>query len=1136
MPADPERVQAVFLTLAAVPIADRAAALDLACGTDGELRQRVEALLQAHDAPGSFLDQPGVAPAPTEASEVSEPSAGSLPAEDVGTQIGPYKLLQRLGEGGMGTVWVAEQQRPVKRRVALKIVKPGLDSTQVLRRFEAERQALALMDHTHIAKVFDAGSTASGRPYFVMELVHGVPITKYCDELNLSIRERLELFVPVCQAIQHAHQKGVIHRDVKPSNVLVCLQDGKPVAKVIDFGVAKAMNRQLTEDTVYTEFGAVVGTLEYMAPEQAEVSALGVDTRADVYALGVLLYELLTGTTPLDRKRLKQAAFLEVLRLIKEEEPPKPSTRLSESQETLASVAARRRTEPARLTKQVRGELDWIVMRCLEKDRTRRYESASALARDIERHLADEPVEACPPSAGYRLRKFLRRYRGPVLAVSLIVLLLVMGIVGTTIGLLWALAEERQALKERDDKDESRRQAVASAEAEAQARRQARQALNAMTDEVVEDLLKRQVQLTDQHRQFLNMVLASYEAFAAGKRDDPEGIESRADGYFRVGKVRQALGELKDAEAAYQEALPLWRQLVHDVPDHPEYGQRLVLTLNNLALLQRDTGRPKEAEAALLEALPLAKDLAARYPEQPDLRQLLPLGYNNLGMVFYKNGRLKDAETHFTDALTLYKQITEDFPGRAEMLRLRVLTYDNLAILLRDSGRTAQAEAAFKEALALRKELLRGSPDPESRRGIALTHANLGILLAANGRVKEAETEYLESLTLFKQLAAGFPNRAEFRQGLAFAHDNLGSLYRETGRASESEKAYRESLAIRQQLVDDFPGRPEFRQALALGHNNLGALLRTIGRPQDAEKCHGEALAIRKQLTGEFPNRPDFLYDLAQSYHNLGNVLTSTGRLEQAETIHREALAAYKQLADRFPDQLDYVQPVAWIHDTLAEVQRKTGREKEAQANLQEALAIRRKLLARFPKVPDVQFGLASTLTQLAVLQQRRREFASAVSLLEEARTHYQAALAATPRNPTYRLFYRNSLELMARCLVGLSDHDRLATTAEELARFDQNPPKDTCLAAGFICHCIGLAEKDSQLPNGRRTDLVQSYGDRAMALVRQAVARGYKDANQLKKTPGLQPLRERDDFKKLLTELEAGGGKPGTDDKSVRP
>jgi WD40 repeat protein/serine/threonine protein kinase len=466
MPVDAKRLKELFLTASEMPsAAERAAFLDRECGTDGELRGRLEALLGAHDDSDGILAQEAGGPGAT-----VDPAPGTPGREDggeaVGTLVGPYKLLQKLGEGGMGTVWVAEQQRPVKRRVALKVVKPGLDSAQVLRRFEAERQALALMDHTHIAKVFDAGTTDSGRPYFVMELVHGVPITRYCDELNLPIRERLELFVPVCRAIQHAHQKGIIHRDVKPSNVLVCMQDGKPVAKVIDFGVAKAMNQRLTEETVYTEFGAVVGTLEYMAPEQAEMSPLGVDTRADVYALGVLLYELLTGTTPLDRKRLKKVAFLEALRLIKEEEPPRPSTRLTQSKESLAGMAARRRTAPARLTKEVRGELDWIVMRCLEKDRTRRYETANGLARDIERHLAGEVVEACPPSAAYKLRRLIRRNRLAFGMAALIAAVLVLAtVVSTTQALRARAAEERAREEGARAEDLARTEAAAHARA-----------------------------------------------------------------------------------------------------------------------------------------------------------------------------------------------------------------------------------------------------------------------------------------------------------------------------------------------------------------------------------------------------------------------------------------------------------------------------------------------------------------------------------------------------------------------------------------------------------------------------------------------------------------------------------------------
>src|ERR1700720_899255 len=400
---------------------ERRALLDWDCGADEALRAEVEQLLEASDRAGSFLDRPAVEVGiTTVAPRPGDETAAAVGLEAAGSVIGPYKLLQQIGEGGMGTVYMAEQTQPVRRKLALKVIKPGMDSRQVIARFEAERQALAMMDHVNIARVFEAGAPDAGRPYFVMELVHGVPITKYCDDNHLTPRERLELFVPVCQAIQHAHQKGIIHRDIKPSNILVTMYDGKPVPKVIDFGVAKAAEQPLTERTLFTQYGTMVGTLEYMSPEQAEMSALGVDTRSDIYSLGVLLYELLTGSTPLTHKRMKEAAYAEILRMIKEEEPPRPSTRLSDSGEALASISANRHTEPAKLTKLGRGGLDWIVMKTLEKDRNRRYETASAFAADVQRYLLDEPVLACPPSPSYRLRKFARRNRRALATASVV--------------------------------------------------------------------------------------------------------------------------------------------------------------------------------------------------------------------------------------------------------------------------------------------------------------------------------------------------------------------------------------------------------------------------------------------------------------------------------------------------------------------------------------------------------------------------------------------------------------------------------------------------------------------------------------------------------------------------------------------
>jgi WD40 repeat protein/tRNA A-37 threonylcarbamoyl transferase component Bud32 len=433
---DPSKVESILLAALGQPTAEaRSVYLDDVCKGDPALREHVNRLLAAHPKAVEFLHQP--------AAPDGEKTAAYVPTGEKSGAIvaGRYKLLEKIGEGGMGEVWVADQHEPIRRRVALKLIKPGMDSRTVLARFEAERQALAVMDHPNIAKVLDAGTTPDGRPYFVMELVKGTPITEFCDARRLTPKQRLELFVPVCQAIQHAHTKGIIHRDIKPSNVLVALHDELPVPKVIDFGIAKAVGQKLTEMTIYTGFGALVGTPAYMAPEQATFNQLDIDTRADVYALGVLLYELLAGSPPVEPERMKNAALDEVLRLVRDEEPPRPSQRLSTSQ-AKASIAATRQSDPARLAQLIRGELDWIVMKALEKDRNRRYETANGFAADVQRYLAGEQVLAVPPSAAYRVKKFIRKNQLTLtIAVSFVVLLLVAVLVSASLAVKARRAE-----------------------------------------------------------------------------------------------------------------------------------------------------------------------------------------------------------------------------------------------------------------------------------------------------------------------------------------------------------------------------------------------------------------------------------------------------------------------------------------------------------------------------------------------------------------------------------------------------------------------------------------------------------------------------------------------------------------------
>jgi formylglycine-generating enzyme required for sulfatase activity len=562
MSIDPGRVQAAFL--AAVESKDpveRVRIVHEHCAEDLELCQRVEALLQAHDQTDE-LPGAGSLDFLTEGQPTVFVSTTACSGKIIG---GRYKLIEEIGEGGMGTVCVAEQLQPVRRRVAIKLIKPGMDSRQVLSRFEVERQALALMDHPNIAKVLDGGVTEQGCPFFVMEYVKGVPITEYCDEARVTVEERLALFVQVCQAVQHAHQKGIIHRDLKPSNILVCLYDGRPVPKVIDFGLAKAMYQPLTEHTLYTAHGLMVGTPLYMSPEQAEFNNLDVDTRSDIYSLGVILYELLTGTTPLDRQRFQEAAWHEIVQLIKEEEPKKPSTKLSGSG-ALPSVAAQRSLEPTQLTRLVRGDLDWIVMKSLEKERSRRYETANGLARDLERYLADEVVEARPPSAGYRLRKFVRRNRGLVVAAGLIALALVGGIAGTTWGMIRAVNAQRAEA----ERAEGERLAKLDAEA---------QKFKAETAASAERAANERAQQIEQKRQ------SEYEANLVGQ--------------LLKAEIREVPGIVREIDKNRRWTAPLLRQEDALAPEQSDKRLRLAL-----ALLPVDQSKIEDLRDGLLRISP----------------------------------------------------------------------------------------------------------------------------------------------------------------------------------------------------------------------------------------------------------------------------------------------------------------------------------------------------------------------------------------------------------------------------------------------------------------------------------------------------------------------------------------------------
>jgi serine/threonine protein kinase len=868
---------------------EREAFLDAECAGDAELRLRVERLLQAqantHSAP-----QHGAGAQPT----ADEPQGTAV--EGVGSLVGPYKILQRLGQGGMGTVWVAEQQQPVKRRVALKVIKPGMDSATVVHRFEAERQALALMDHPNIAKVFEAGTTAAGRPYFAMELVPGMRITQYCDELNLPIRARLALCVGVCRAVQHAHQKGVIHRDLKPSNILVCIQDGQPLAKVIDFGVAKALHQRLTDATIYTEFGALIGTLEYMSPEQAEMSPLGVDTRADVYALGVLLYELLTGSTPLDRKRLRDAPYSELVRILKEEEPPKPSTRLTQSKESLSTLAARRRCEPERLRKDLRGELDWIVMKCLEKDRTCRYESASALAQDLESYLADRPVAACPPSKAYLARKFMRRHRGAVSAAALTLLLLLAGIVGTTWGLIQAEAARQEAEQARNEAQARAQDALAAqarADAAADKERKARAAESAQRQlaedqrrvaEANERRAVEQQKIADAVRNFLqndllkqaNAISQANAALAAGRAPDATAnptvkeLLDRAAGELTPAKIQrkfpdqgevqasilETIGHAYNAIGEYARGVELLRR-AHDTyrealgADHPT----TLAALHGLAEASRRVGKAAEAANLLEQVRDLrAKRFGADSPQTIDTVIALGGIYRSLGRLDEAIAALEQASENRTKRL-----------GAEHAATLQVRSI--LALAYRDAGKRSEAIAILEHIRDV--QMKKAGPKHPYTLG---TLNNLALSYTDAGRPSEA-IAILEKVrdTRVRVFGANHPETINTLEGLAEAHEAGGDL-------KAALAVYQETMA----LIEKRDFQYTFTGAVI---DHMSGCLEKLKRFADAESWRRRLVDLTRTRDG-----PQSL-DYALALTGLGQTLILEGKHSEAEPVLREAWA-----------------------------------------------------------------------------------------------------------------------------------------------------------------------------------------------------------------------------------------------------
>ena len=805
---------------------EREAYLDQACGQNVNLRAEVKALLHANQKSGDLLDLPE-SPA-----TIDQPITGKP-----GTQIGPYKLLEQISEGGMGVVYVAEQTEPVKRKVALKIIKPGMASQDVITRFEAERQALALMDHPNIARVYDGGVTETGQPYFVMELVQGLPITEYCDSYQLDTRDRLHLFQIVCRAVQHAHQRGIIHRDLKPSNILISRIDGQAVPKVIDFGVAKAVKHRLAEKTVYTQFAQLIGTPLYMSPEQAELGVIDIDTRSDVYSLGILLYELLTGTTPFDRETLKQASFDEMRRIIREDEPLRPSDKLDTlNAEALSTVSKQRHSDPRRLHDVLYGELDWIAMKAMEKDRIRRYETANELAADVQRFLADEPVIAGPPSASYRFRKFAKRNRTLLITAAVVASVLVLATIVSTSLAIWALNAEKRASVQAVAEKEQRRKA----DSEATKSSQIAAFLQGMLDRVGPSVaLGRDTELLKE------ILDETAERIDTELQNQPE-VES--DLRSTLGAVYFDLGDYPAAERMHGKALEIRRNLF------PGAHQKRLDSLQALGETANFQHKVKEADVLLHEALAMAKTL---FGDQ----------HAEIGCTLRLLGETTNTQGHFAEAEELLRQ------ALAIYQKTMAGDHEEIATTIHKIGHTQmnqkqydQAEQSFRQALEMRIRL-QDADHPD----VAMIRNDLAVALSAQKKHEEMFAEYRHALGICQRVLGDLhPNTILLQRNLGYEMMLHGD--QEEG-MQWAKKAYENSKFVKGKTMELSPVNITYAM-----------MLDRQGKRDEAEEITVESLASLRKALG--PDSP-FLFDYLDE---TGFLFWGHGKLEEAETHFRDAL------------------------------------------------------------------------------------------------------------------------------------------------------------------------------------------------------------------------------------------------------
>jgi serine/threonine protein kinase len=764
----------IFFELSDLPREEREARLEARCGGDAGLRERVRALLDGDDFGQQHAAGPTV--------EVSDENAATAEAD---RQIGPYRILQQIGEGGFAKVYLAEQDVPVRRRVALKILKPGMDKVHVVARFDAERQALAMMQHPNVAKVFDAGMTGRGRPFFAMEYVPGESITTFCDRQQYTTRQRLELFCQACAAVQHAHQKAIIHRDLKPSNILVTLEDHAPRAKVIDFGVAKAVGQPLTEQTLYTYAGELIGTPEYMSPEQADTNPLDIDTRSDIYSLGIVLYELLCGTVPFDPAILRTAGVSGIQRIIREVEPPRPSTKLGSLGERAHDVARSRQTQLAALEKELHSELEWIPLKAMRKERDRRYGSAAQLAEDIHNYLQKRPLLAGPESKLYRLRKFARRNRSPIAAVSALGVALLLGAVTT--GIMY-VRSERQRL-------ETLRQSEI-----AQSRfNDVRQLANRFLFDV-HDKIANLAGSTPARASLVQTALEYLQKLSSQAGDDPDLLREIFAAYIRVGDVQgnpygANLGDNQGALASYRKALHIARQLANADPTSGRAQRDLAQShqrIGDVLFAVKDTSAALESHR---EAMGIVQKLAGANPADARAQRDLAVCYNRTGDVLAASADRSGALECFQKSLAIVQKLAEADPKNTRAQRDLSVGHERIGDMLSADGDTSGALDQYRKGMDIAQKLADDDPgNAKVQRSLSVRHSRIAAMLTANGDANGALESYRKSLAIAQKLADADPTNADAQRDLLVCFNKMGRGFEQL--ASDTGKSARERIEL----------------------------------------------------------------------------------------------------------------------------------------------------------------------------------------------------------------------------------------------------------------------------------------------------------------------------------------------------